>query len=79
MVLNGPLADPEISSNIFARVTGQNHLHDLALPSSEADEVIGRILAPFRELPGIGLNRTAMFAWIVARSIFGLRWHSIAG
>src|ERR1700726_4134887 len=53
MVFNGPLADPEISCNIFARVTGQNHLHDLALPSSEAGEVISRILAPFHELPGI--------------------------
>ena len=53
MVLNSPLADPEISSNIFARVTGQNHVHDLVLPSSEARELISRILAPFRELPGI--------------------------
>jgi hypothetical protein len=49
MVFDGPLADPEISCNIFARVTGQNHVHDLVLPSSEAGEVISRILA----LPGI--------------------------
>ena len=53
MVFDGPLADPEISCDIFARVAGQNHFHDLVLPSREAREVISRILAPLRELPEI--------------------------
>ncbi len=53
MVLDGSLADPEVGSDIFAWMTGQNHVHDLVLPSSEAREVINRILAPFGELPRI--------------------------
>ena len=53
MVFDGALADPEINCNILARMTGQNHPHDLVLPSSEASEVINGIPAPLRELPGI--------------------------
>jgi hypothetical protein len=49
---NGPLTDPEISSNILARVTGQDHLHNLVLPASEASEVISRNLCAIPRASG---------------------------
>ena len=53
MVFHGALADPEIRGDIFARVTGQHHRHDLVLPSGQTREVIGGLLAPLQHLPGI--------------------------
>jgi hypothetical protein len=50
VILDGALTDSEIRSYILAGVTGENHLHDLALPTGEASQVIGGVFAPFREL-----------------------------
>jgi hypothetical protein len=53
VILDGALTDSEIRSYILAGVTGENHLHDLALPAGEASQVIGGVFAPFRELSGV--------------------------
>lgn len=48
VILDSALTDSKIRSDILAGVTGENHLHDLALPPGEASKVIGGVFAPFR-------------------------------
>jgi len=45
MVLNSPLADPKVCSDVFARMAGEDEGHDLGLPWREAFEMVKRRIA----------------------------------
>src|SRR5580698_7890241 len=50
VVLDGPLTDAEIGSNVLARVPGQHALHDVLLSRREAREVSRCVRSPLHQL-----------------------------
>jgi hypothetical protein len=46
VVLDGALVDAKVRRDILVGVAGEDQLHDLALPRSEARDAIGCVLSP---------------------------------
>ena len=53
MIFDGALADAKIRRDVFARMSGKNHVHNLMLPAGKTSDVMSGVLAPGHQLAGI--------------------------